>query len=121
MSSTPLPASWVDRIFSRFAAMFGVQKVGAMWAGTPIEEVKAVWAAQIGRFPPEAIGKAMQAVVDSGREWPPTLPEFVALCRQFRDPSHVPAALPAPGGAIDPEVGRRALSALRVVTRRDAA
>lgn len=121
MSSTPLPESWVDRIFSRFTAMFGSQKVATMWAGVPVEEVKAVWAQALGTYDAATIGKAMQAVLDSGKEWPPTLPEFKALCRQFRDPSHTPAALPAPGGTIDPEVGRRALAALRVVGKRDAA
>ena len=37
----------VDRLFSRFAALYGAQKVGAMWHGADIAEVKSVWAAQI--------------------------------------------------------------------------
>ena len=93
---TAIPIAWVERLFSRFAAMYGAQKVAAMWQGADIEEVKRTWADQLGRFPPAAMSSALQAVVDSGKEWPPTLPEFVALCKEFNHPESAGPALPAP-------------------------
>lgn len=82
MSRQPLPRAWVDRIFARFIAAFGVAKLVAMWPEDQHESVKDAWGSQLGRFAPDTIGMAIQAVIDSGREWPPTLPEFVEQCRQ---------------------------------------
>lgn len=82
MSHQPLPASWVDRLFGRFSATWGVQKMGAMFPTETHDEVRGVWAEQLGRFAPESIRAALQSVTDSGREWPPSLSEFVEACRQ---------------------------------------
>ena len=78
----PLPASWVDRLFARFSAAWGFQKTGVMFPVESHEAVRALWAEQLGRFQPESIRAALQAEIDSGREWPPTLPEFLHLCIQ---------------------------------------
>lgn len=97
----PLPAAWVDRLFARFGAIYGSQKVGAMWADADIGEVKQVWAEGLGKFQGASIGAAVQSLIDSGSQWPPTLPEFVELCRQAsiarRDQGGGLKALPAPG------------------------
>jgi hypothetical protein len=69
-------------LFERFGAAFGAQKVGAMWPIEKHEQMRALWAEQLGRFAPDTLRAACQAVIDSGMEWPPTLPEFVELCRQ---------------------------------------
>lgn len=100
MSSTcqPLPTQWVERIFSRFQVMYGVQKLGAMWAGTDIEEVKRVWSEALGRYPREALSEAVLALPEEHGAWPPTLPEFVAIVRRKAEPTqamHRPA-LPVP-------------------------
>lgn len=97
--SAPLPPAWVERIFKRLAGMYGAQKFGAMWAGTDMEDAKELWAEQLGRFKAESIGAALQRLIDSGSEWPPTLPEFVELCRQcaVERAARTPA-LPAPKG-----------------------
>ena len=97
--SAPLPPAWVERIFKRFAGMYGAQKFGAMWVGTDMEDAKDLWAEQLGRFKPESIGAALQRLIDSGSEWPPTLPEFVELCRQCAvERANQYTALPAPRG-----------------------
>lgn len=94
----PLPTQWVERIFARFHVLYGVQKLGAMWTGTDIEEVKRVWAESLGRYPREALSAAVLALPEEHGAWPPTLPEFVALVRAKAEP--VPAmhrpALPVP-------------------------
>jgi hypothetical protein len=75
MSSLPL--SWIETLFARFSAAWGAQKVGVMFPSESHDEVKTLWAAQLARFEPETLRHALQAAIDSGREWPPTLPEFI--------------------------------------------
>jgi len=111
-----LPAPWVDRLFARFVAIYGTQKVGAMWLDASMNEVKSVWADQLGRFAPESIAGALQRLVDSSSAWPPTLPEFVELCRQAslgRVAGALPTALPARGQAYtDREAAKRKIAGL---------
>lgn len=116
-----LPPAWVDRLFARFAAAFGSMKVGTMYPVDQADEVHALWGQQLSRFAPESIGLALQAVIDSGREWPPTLPEFVEQCRlcAVGRTTHAPAnALTRP--KLSPEVVaanlRRVNEALESVT-----
>jgi len=92
---TPLPPAWVERLFFRFGAIWGVQKIAAMFPAEQHEEVKAVWGEQLGRFQAESIRAALQSMTDSGREWPPSLAEFVAACNQaaIARRQHAPAAL----------------------------
>lgn len=109
--SSSIPISWIDTLFSRFSAAWGAQKVGAMFPAESHADVKALWAAQLARFEPETLRHALAATLESGREWPPSLPEFVATCqrsateRRARAPA---VALPMPNGS--PEVAERAVS-----------
>lgn len=82
MSNHPLPRAWVDRLFARFFAVYGAVKLAGMWPQGELDAAKTVWSEQLGRFQPGTIRDALQALIDSGREWPPTLAEFVELCRQ---------------------------------------
>lgn len=112
--SKPLPPAWVDRLFSRLAAYYGSQKLATMWVDADMAEVKAVWSEQLGRFEPASISAALQRLVDSGNQWPPTLPEFVELCRQAAiGRQQAGMALPAPGGArTDTETAKRKVAEL---------
>lgn len=116
MSPKPLPSAWVDRLFSRLAAFYGSQKLATMWVDADMAEVKAVWAEQLGRFEPASISAALQRLIDSGNQWPPTLPEFVELCRQSaigRQQAQRYDALPAPGNArTDAETAKRKVAEL---------
>lgn len=101
-----LPPGWIERLFDRFKLAYGAQKVGAMWQGMEPSEVMQAWSEQLARFNADALRKALQATIDSGKEWPPTLPEFVAMCREFFRPEHMPA-LPMPDRRVNPEGMRR--------------
>lgn len=92
---TPLPSAWVERLFFRFGAIWGVQKVAAMFPPESHGEVLTLWADQLGRFAGESIREALQSLTDSGREWPPSLSEFIAACQQaaVARRQHAPAAL----------------------------
>jgi hypothetical protein len=78
MPSTALPSEWVERIFTRLSAMFG-DKLARMWAGLDPEDVKVEWAEALGGF----TGTEILVGLNSARAltWPPTLGEFMRLCR----------------------------------------
>jgi hypothetical protein len=91
-----LPDAWVVRLFERMSAMYG-SKFSDLWAGVDPANMRAVWADKLGGFAqrPEIIKAALDACDD--RPWPPTLPEFMGICREAakRSPVQLPA-LPAP-------------------------
>lgn len=97
-----LPDSWVDALFAKFRLTWGAQKFSSAYR--PIEgenvtdwaeELHNIWAAQLGGFSGRTLKLALQAAIDSGREWPPTLAEFKALCRQYNRPEHEVSRVPA--------------------------
>lgn len=73
-----LPDEWMDRLFSRLSAMYG-SKFADLWRGCNLAEVKTVWAKDLGGMSREEL--AAGVVGCRGRDWPPTLPEFLKLCR----------------------------------------
>lgn len=92
----PLPLAWVERIFDRMTAAYGVQKMSATWNGANTDEVKRTWARTLGRYPRSALAEAVEAMPDECGNWPPSLTEFVALVRsKVQAPEHRPA-LPVP-------------------------
>ena len=73
-----LPAQWVERIFHKMALIYGRDFL-RRWDGMDIEEVKADWAQELGRFAgnSEAIRWALAHVPEAH---PPTVREFAKLC-----------------------------------------
>lgn len=90
--SMRLPDSWVESLLARMLATYG-QKFRSQWADVPPETLRETWAVALGRFDGERIKWALEQMIATC-PWPPTLPEFVALCRQA--PREEPAKLPAP-------------------------
>lgn len=80
-----LHSAWVDRIFSIMLAHYG-SRFADMWRDTNIAEVKAVWAAKLGGFSdrPDCLKYGLDCL--DGRQFPPTLPEFIADCRRAPKP-----------------------------------
>lgn len=60
------------------AGMYG-KHFADLWAGQPIEAVKVVWADGLAGFSGNEIGLGLEAC--KRRKFPPTLPEFLELCR----------------------------------------
>lgn len=90
-----LPAEWVERIFSHMACNYGA-KFADLWAGQDIETVKRYWGLKLGGFAghPLSIKAALEALDE--RPFPPTLPEFIALCRISARREGAGPALPPP-------------------------
>lgn len=73
-----LPDAWIEKLFSQFAAAHG-RKFADLWHGCNLADVKALWAEELGTMTREELAAGWAAC--RRREWPPTLPEFVNLCR----------------------------------------
>ena len=80
-SQSVLPDSWIEKLFQKFEDFYGA-KWAAQYGNFPRERVKRTWAEELSGFSdtPSAIGKALDAQKSSA--FPPTLPEFLALCRE---------------------------------------
>lgn len=92
--SRDIPAAWVDRLFDRFAAMYGKHWFD-LWSDVPMADVKNAWREDLAGVTGEQIRHGLEHC-KTHNKFPPTLPEFVGLCRQFRvDPAHL-ISLPAP-------------------------
>ncbi len=78
-----LPMPWIKKLFQRFGAMYG-NKLGQMWGGVPEDDMQAIWAEDLAGFSGDEIAIGLQACKQ--REWPPTLPEFIRLCRPWMSP-----------------------------------
>lgn len=122
-SKATLPDSWVERIFDRMQGMYGSLWVDRWRTGETIQRAgrqfdvgllnaKATWAKELGGFanPGERIGRALEAC--RHRSLPPTLPEFLDLCRQHV--AEQAKALPPP----TPDAEQRARNVERAVAVR---
>lgn len=100
-----LPDAWVAKILDHMAAMYG-SKFSALWGDVDPAKVRAMWAHKLAGFAdrPEAIKRALDALDSS--PFPPTLPEFLTLCRDAaKSLPSTTKALPPPPPA-DPERAR---------------
>lgn len=100
-------ATVMDRLFQRMSMMYG-SKLASMWeplAGN-IDAVKRQWATALSPFSAVQMKRALDHMEQGGQPFPPTLPEFVSLVRQFRDVGTDPK-LPPPRETRSPEVAAK--------------
>ena len=102
-----LPERWVDKIFGHMEALYGSLFLDR-WKDTNIVEVKRVWASGLASFSdyPECFAKALNALLNESK-FPPTLPEFVALCRRHYVRPCIVSSLPAPAPLSKEEAEKR--------------
>lgn len=111
--STGVPV--VKRLFRRFVAMWGAQKVGAMWADVPIRQVHAAWAEALDGVSLEGMRRAITAMERAGRDWPPGSAEFAKMARDLARPAVGMTALldlPPDNELASPATARAALADL---------
>lgn len=99
-TSEPIPMPWIEKLFARLTAMYGNRFLD-MWRGLNMKEIKAVWAEQLAGMSGQEIRTGVQALI--GRDFPPSLPEFIKLCRPQIDP--IAAYYEAVKGAVERERG----------------
>ena len=81
-SGNSLPTSWVEKIFQRMVGYYGVKFADA-WAGSDPAIVKAIWAEELAAYTVDEIRRGLDTLRQC--KWPPTLPEFLMLCRPRPD------------------------------------
>lgn len=77
-ASLSLPVEWIERLFARMAAFYGAKFADA-WRGVDPAEVKAAWGEELAGYSIPEIQAGIAGL--KTRDWPPTLPEFLKLCR----------------------------------------
>lgn len=82
-SIKPIPASWVDALFTKMFALYG-NKFADMWRDFDIDSIKSTWAQELGKLSRDELTKGVNSLID--QEWPPTLPQFMKICRKDIDP-----------------------------------
>ena len=72
--------SWIEKLFQKFEDFYGA-KWAAQYGDFPRQRVKQTWAEELAGFADMggAIAQALSAQKES--PFPPTLPEFLKLCR----------------------------------------
>lgn len=109
-----LPSAAIDRLFARFVAIYGAQKMAGAWGNVDVAERNATWAAALGRFALDVVRDAVLDLAEKGTGWPPALPEFVDLCERHDQRPGRHLALPVPGRTSeDLELGREQMGAIR--------
>lgn len=81
-STKPAPISWVESLFARMQAMYG-NKFLDMWRDTDLDLVKQLWADEMGKLSPEELRRGFAGLM--ARDWPPSLPEYVKMCKPSID------------------------------------
>ncbi len=100
-----LPSQWIDRLFSRFSSMYGAAWL-EKWRGVDPADVRRTWAEDLAGFDGETLRRALDPAKASC-QFPPSCPEFVAICRQFRSPPARVAYLAAPTSAMPQHIAEQ--------------
>lgn len=77
-----LPESWAEQIFRRLENFYGAKFADSL-GGIPRERVKQAWAEELADYAAPEIKRGLESC--RSRTWPPTLPEFLMLCRPLND------------------------------------
>lgn len=75
--------TWVEKLLHYMLLCYG-KRFTDQWGMTDSQELIDVWAAGLQGLTHAELKRGKDAL--SGREWPPTLPEFKKLCRPELDP-----------------------------------
>lgn len=82
-TTVAFPVPWAIRLLGRLHAMYG-SKFLQLWEGIERCDLAKTWAEELTGFTGEEIAVGLAAC--RSRPWPPTLPEFIGLCRPWTDP-----------------------------------
>ena len=81
-STNPIPEKWIDALFTKMLMLYG-NKFSDMWRNLDLNSIKALWAEELGKLTRDEFAKGANLLIE--QEWPPTLPQFIKLCRPAID------------------------------------
>ena len=109
-----LPKHWIEALFSKMSAFYG-SKFAVMWSGSKPEEVQKAWAIELAKLTREQLKAGSDALTAFSR--PPTLPDFVAHCKQTRAEMEERRAPQLEHRApVDPEKAKAALESVHAAS-----
>ncbi|MGK5024604.1 hypothetical protein [Janthinobacterium sp. RB2R34] len=79
-----IPERWIIALFNKMKFSYGV-KFADQWRGIDTEGIKRHWAQKLFVLTTAELTRGVERL--DSRAWPPTLPEFLALCRPPIEPS----------------------------------
>lgn len=99
-STNPIPDNWIDALFAKMSTYYG-NKFADMWRDSSMQAIKSVWSQELRKLSKEDFARGANALMT--QEWPPTLPQFIKLCRVQID--SLTAYYEAVNGAVAREQG----------------
>lgn len=78
-----IPEHWIESLFKKMAFTYGI-KFADQWRGIDADGIKRHWAEKLGALSNDELRNGVLKL--ETRDWPPTLPEFIKLCRPVVDP-----------------------------------
>jgi len=106
MDGQLMPERWMERLFARLSSIYG-NRMTTMWADCPKADLMDAWREGLRGIEADSIALALSTVHVAHPEWPPTLGEFVSLCKpQPVTAAHrlLPSFAPRKHGPIAPEI-----------------
>lgn len=91
----PAPPDVLDRVWLSMLARYG-HKWATGFGRTPSRVTSEVWAHDLAGLTPDQVAHGLQALRSRTGEWPPTAPEFRALCLAIPSLAEIRAELTRP-------------------------
>lgn len=82
-TSPALPNEWIPRLFRRLRSVYG-SRMDQMWGQADPEDLMTAWGDELAGFEGADIREALVLTGEQHPDFPPTLPQFVGLCRAAR-------------------------------------
>lgn len=98
----------------KFSATCGISAVNADGSLTDIAQT---WASGLIGVTGEMMANGVRACIASGNEWPPSLPEFRAVCLPEKVPHYHRSYVALPRPPRDPELIEKSLASMRAALK----
>lgn len=80
---TALPLPWATKLIECLHLLYGT-RFSQAWEGIDKAQLAQAWAEELAGFTGEELATGLAAC--KSKPWPPTLPEFIVLCRPWLEP-----------------------------------
>ncbi len=118
----PYQIKVITRFWERMAQIYG-HRFHSAWGPAAndngaLTDTADLWLQGLGKYSMDEIKNGITQLIDKGLEWPPTLPEFMHLCKPAcLAPYHQMATPQLPAPEIDPALVSGELQKIRKLLR----
>jgi hypothetical protein len=113
-SAKPAGSTMMDFLWGRMTEIYGHK-----WTSSYGTKPTDVWSKRLSALSRDELKRGVMACVEGGEPWPPSLPEFIAMCRPLKRENegmyHARPMLPAP--VSDKETAAANLRKIRQLVR----